>query len=122
MLRELFIWLPFGAVPDISPAELGAALVGDRPPQLIDVRSAAEWDRGHIAGANNVPIHRLSGALAGLSYDTSRPVVAICLSGHRSIPAVRLLRRHGVSDVRQLKGGMMAWWRQGMPVVEPPRG
>ena len=38
-----------------------------------------------------------------------RPVVAICLSAHRSIPAARLLRAHGFPDAAQLAGGMLAW-------------
>jgi rhodanese-related sulfurtransferase len=45
-------------------------------------------------------------------------VVAICLSAHRSPPAVRLLSRAGY-DARQLEGGMLAWRAAGLPVVHP---
>jgi rhodanese-related sulfurtransferase len=110
-------WLPFGRVPERSPAELVAALSGPRPPQLLDVRTAAEHAAGHIAGAVSAPITGLAGRLDALGLDRSRPVVAICLSAHRSIPAVRLLRAAG-HDAAQLAGGMLAWRAAGLPEVK----
>ena len=50
-----------------------------------------------------------------LNFDKEKPVVAICLSAHRSIPAVRLLRRSGFQNVTQLAGGMIAWRRHSLP-------
>jgi hypothetical protein len=54
---------------------------------------------------------------ATLGLDPSRPVVAICLTAHRSIPAVRLLRNRGF-DAAQLAGGMRAWRAR----ISPKRG
>ena len=96
-------WVPFGAVPEVDPASLHAELVGDAPPLLLDVRTALEFEAGHLGGGIHVPITRLAAALLGLQLDSGRGVVAICLSAHRSIPAVRLLRRRGVI-ARQLAG------------------
>jgi len=107
-------WIPFGSVPGIDPHALASAL-GRRPePQLLDVRSASEFAHGHIAGALNVPITTLRSRLAALGLDASRPVVAICLSAHRSPPAVRLLRQIGF-DASELAGGMLAWRAAGLP-------
>lgn len=108
-------WLPFGVVPEIEAEELARRLREPLPPQLLDVRTRSEWDRGHIAQSLNVPIQELSSRLASLELDRARPVVAICLSGHRSIPAVRLLSRRGHVDARQLRGGMQAWRRSRLP-------
>lgn len=107
-------WLPFGAVPERSPAALAAALEGASPPLLLDVRTPAEFAAGRIAGATNVPITELRARLPTLGLRPGTPVVAICLSAHRSIPAVRLLRAAGL-DAAQLQGGMLAWRRAGMP-------
>lgn len=107
-------WLPFGDVPELQAAELAAALRGPRPPQLVDVRSSLEFSAGHIAGAVSAPITDFTRALPGLGLDPGRPVVAICLTAHRSIPAVRLLRRQGL-DARQLAGGMLAWRAARLP-------
>jgi rhodanese-related sulfurtransferase len=108
-------WWPFGRVADIAACELQARLQGSTPPQLIDVRSEIEWRSSRIAGAVNVPVTDLKARLAGLGLDPARPVVAICLTAHRSIPAVRILRAQGF-DARQLRQGMRAWWRAGLPV------
>jgi rhodanese-related sulfurtransferase len=107
-------WLPFGRVPEIRPAALAARLAQAPRPQLLDVRTSAEFARGHLAGAVNVPITALAARLPALALDPGRPVVAICLTAHRSVPAVRLLRRLG-HDAVQLAGGMMAWRGAGLP-------
>jgi rhodanese-related sulfurtransferase len=102
-------WLPFGHVPEIGAAELNERLSTERGPQLLDVRSPGEWRHGHIRSSINVPITELRSRLESLPLDRGRPIVAICLSGHRSIPAVRLLARAGFREVQQLRGGMLAW-------------
>jgi rhodanese-related sulfurtransferase len=107
-------WFPFGAVPELPAAELAEAVRGEAAPQLVDVRSALEFASGHIAGAVSVPITSFAGRLPGLGLDPRRPVVAICLTAHRSIPAVRLLRRSGF-EARQLAGGMLAWRAARLP-------
>lgn len=110
-LQRSLWWVPLGHVAELSAAELSGRLAGDLPPQLLDVRTRAEWRRSHIARSVNVPITELRRRLPELNLDPNAPIVAICLSAHRSIPAVRLLRSCGFRDVAQLKGGMRAWWR-----------
>ena len=114
-LKKSFWWLPVGRVPGISASELHGRLAGDQPIQIIDVRSGAEWRHSHIPGAVSVPIHTLKDRLASLQLDAHQPIVAICLSAHRSIPAVRVLQARGFSNSVQLNGGMLAWWNQHYP-------
>jgi rhodanese-related sulfurtransferase len=113
----LFWWLPFGKVPEIAPKKLDM-MRKDRStrPQIVDVRTGAEWRSGHIAGAIHVPITELGSRIASLQLDRTRPVIAICRAAHRSIPAVRLLQRHGFRNACQLQGGMLAWRQAELPV------
>ena len=120
-LQKSFWWLPFGHVPEINADELNARLTGHRPLQIIDVRSGAEWRRSHIPGAVSVPISELKARIASLQLDAQEPVVAICLSAHRSIPAVRLLKAQGFENTVQLKGGMLAWWKKDYPTEQAER-
>lgn len=110
-------WLPFGRVPEIEARELHRRLGTGDPPQVVDVRTVGEWSASRIAGAINAPITELKELLPALGLDRGRPVVAVCRSAHRSIPAVRLLRAHGF-DACQLQKGMQAWWSEGLPVAE----
>ncbi|RKZ91021.1 MAG: rhodanese-like domain-containing protein [Candidatus Parabeggiatoa sp. nov. 1] len=113
---KLFWWLPFGKVPEILPTALAEKMPNpDLRPQLLDVRTRREWRNGHLAGAVSIPIAELRANIETLPFDMDKPVVAICLSAHRSIPAVRLLRRFGFTDVVQLAGGMIAWRSLSLP-------
>ncbi|MFC1772418.1 rhodanese-like domain-containing protein [Pseudomonadota bacterium] len=117
-LKKRFWWLPVGHVPEINAAVLNARLSGDNPPKIVDVRSGVEWRRSHIPGAVSVPINELKDRLASLQLDAQQPIIAICLSAHRSIPAVRLLRAEGFENAVQLKGGMLAWWSKNYPTEQ----
>lgn len=108
-------WMPFGTVPEIDAHELQARLRSGSPPQVLDVRTDAEWRAGHIGGAIHAPVTELKSRLPSLGLDRNRPVVAVCRSAHRSIPAVRVLRSLGF-DAVQLREGMQAWWREGLPL------
>lgn len=117
ILKRLFWWVPFGSVPEISPADLEVKRSSFKPPSIIDVRTPSEWESSHIEGSINIPITSLKGEIKNLNIPLNCPVVTICLSAHRSIPAVRLFSLAGFSDVRQLQGGMMSWWKAGLPVT-----
>lgn len=114
-LKKSFWWLPIGQVPEISCTDLQASLDADPPPQIIDVRSATEWRLSHIPGSVNISVKQLKKEMSALNLDAQRPIVAICLSAHRSIPAVRLLHANGFPNAVQLQSGMLAWWKQELP-------
>lgn len=109
-----FWWWPFGRVPEIDAHELHSRLQGESSPQIVDVRTGLEWRNSHIAGSISAPVTQLREMLPSLGLDRDRPVVAICRTAHRSIPAVRMLRELGF-DACQLREGMQAWWRADLP-------
>lgn len=116
-----WLWrLPFGGAAEKSPRQAFEEL--NTPVseiQLLDVRSSKEWSESHILGALSIPIAEFRSKLDGLRLDPEETTLAICLSAHRSIPAVRLLKRHGFRDVAQLAGGMKAWRQQRLPETTP---
>jgi rhodanese-related sulfurtransferase len=104
----------FKKVPEITAVQLHGNLENV---QLVDVRTHTEFGHSHIDGAQNLPILTFTESrIAELELDQSRPVVLICLSAHRSIPATRKLIKMGF-DAKQLKSGMKAWWAADFPVV-----
>lgn len=62
---------------------------------VVDVRSAAEYDRGHVPGSLHVPMHLIP-ILAAERLPADRPVLVCCESGSRSAMAVQYLRRIGL--------------------------
>ncbi len=113
-MQHALWWLPFGRVVELTAAELHEQVKTGQG-QLIDVRTETEFRRSRIPGAVNVPITELRRRLSSLDLDPRRPLTAICLSAHRSIPAVRLLRARGFPHAAQLAGGMLSWWRARLP-------
>jgi len=113
-------WLPMGSVPEVSARDLQTEITKARGSlQILDVRTSGEYAQGAIDGALLMPIGTLKNRIDALPYDRSKPVVAICRSAHRSIPAVRILRAAGFQDVRQLQGGMLSWQALNYPVTRP---
>jgi rhodanese-related sulfurtransferase len=111
-------WLPLGAVPEINPDILHSWLQENRPVQLIDARTELEYRQGTILAAHFAPLTGMPGSVSDLSFDPAHPVVALCLTGHRSLPAVRWLRANGY-DAYSLKGGVTAWRSAGYPLKKP---
>jgi len=119
-MDKYFWWLPMGSVPEVSARDLQTEITKARGSlQILDVRTSAEYAQGAIRGALLMPIGTLKNRIDALPYDRSKPVIAICRSAHRSIPAVRLLRAAGYSDVRQLQGGMLSWQALNYPITRP---
>ena len=101
-------WWLAGVWP-LSPWSMKAALKGDEPPTVIDVRTPGEYALFHIPGAVNVPYPASLNELALAAPDPNEPVVVVCMTGHRSPPTVRQMQRGGYTDVRNLTGGMAVW-------------
>jgi rhodanese-related sulfurtransferase len=86
-----------------------------RPLQLIDVRSSAEWLKGHLPGATSVPLLELYSEAA--SIDFSRPSLVYCHEGYRASTAASMLLRDHASDVGILIDGIEGWQASGLPLV-----
>jgi rhodanese-related sulfurtransferase len=81
---------------------------------VVDVRPAAEYAGGHIAGARSIPIDDLAASVEDLPADVE--VVAYCRGPYCVFAddAVRLLRRRGRA-ARRLEGGYPEWRRADLP-------
>ncbi len=116
-LVGIFWWLPIGSVPEVLPLDLKRQLANPKKrPNLIDVRTVGEWEGGHIAKTLNVPLSIIRTQVNALPFEKDKPLVVICRSATRSIPAVRVLEKAGFKDVSQLQGGMISWENSRYPV------
>ena len=102
---------------DYTPQQV-AELVSAGDVQLVDVRTAAEHDAGHIAGGQLIELTDL--AAQAHTLDSDRPVVLYCRSGGRSAMATAALSQAGF-DAHNMVGGMLEWHSAGLP-MEPADG
>jgi len=104
-------WLSSGNAPNITAQDLFANLNdGDasNDPFILSVRSASQYELGHIPGAVNIPWREVAQTdnLAMLPTDTQ--IVVYCYTGHTGSQVTALLNALGY-DAINLKFGMTSW-------------
>jgi len=92
-------------------------LDGDDPPLVLDVRSEAEWNAGHLDGAMHIPVDELRRRLAEVPAD--RRMAVHCARGYRSYVAQRIMMNRGRRDVSNVLGGYELI-RQTQAAANPP--
>lgn len=102
------------AVKDVTPEE-AAKLLKEQPKTVVlDVRTPAEFAKGHIPGAKNVDFLGDDFARGVRALDPQTPILLHCASGGRSSQALDLLKDKQV--IYHLKDGFKAWEKAGQPV------
>lgn len=100
----------------LSPPE-AVRLINDRGALVLDVRPPADYKRGHILNAVNVPQTKLGERLNELGKDPSRPIVVYCALGGVAAQASHQIRKAGFREVYPLKGGLNGWLSASLPVT-----
>jgi thioredoxin 1 len=97
----------------VSTDEFQAKLAARKDAQLIDVRTPAEYNQGHLAKASNIDYKNPAFKEQIGSLDKSKPVFVYCLAGSRSAAAAGILHEAGFKEVYDMKGGYMQWTSSG---------
>jgi hydroxyacylglutathione hydrolase len=85
---------------------------------LLDVRGRSEFERGHAAGATNIPLGYLS-SRAGM-LERGKTVAVMCQGGTRSAMATSLLAQLGHSNVVNVPGGFADYLAASLPIEIGP--
>jgi thiosulfate/3-mercaptopyruvate sulfurtransferase len=75
--------------------------------QVLDVRDAESYLKGHIEGAQNISTRNLGDFIGSTGKDA--PVLIYCYHGNSSQEYAKILVQYGFSDVSSLDGGYEAW-------------
>lgn len=81
---------------------------------IVDVRTPAEWENGHIPGAYHVELENLKKESVRIPKEGM--VAVICRSGYRASIGASLLEKEGFLKVSNVQGGMQAWTDARLPV------
>ncbi len=98
---------------DVS--DVHAALGAGAPFVLLDVRSRASWDQGHVPGAVHVPHAEIPARLAELPPDADYVTYCWGPGCNGATRGALALAREG-RRVREMIGGFEYWVREGLPV------
>ena len=77
---------------------------------LVDVRTASEFEAGHIDNAKNIDFLDTATFNSKLqTLDKSKPVYIYCRSGNRSSKAAEVMKDSGFTTIYELEGGYFNW-------------
>lgn len=101
----------------ILPSDVQPLIASGAAVDLIDVRSPAEYARGHAKGAISAPLDRLDPRtlIAQRKAAPGQPIYLICQSGGRSASACQQFLAAGFTEVHNVVGGTSAWIAAGLP-------
>lgn len=75
---------------------------------LLDVRTAGEYNGGHMKGAIHIPVQELASRADELKKHIDREIVCYCQSGSRSLMGAARLKKLGYRTA-SLDGGIAEW-------------
>src|SRR5687768_11878621 len=102
---------------NLTPAEFEAGIRNKDSVQLLDVRTAGEYQSGHLQNALLADWKDAKEFERRISFiDKTRPVYVYCLGGGRSAAAATKMRALGFQNVYELSGGINAWKAAEKPV------
>jgi rhodanese-related sulfurtransferase len=96
----------------VTAVELRARLAEGADIRLVDVRTAAEFETGHIPASYHVPLDALREHRDEFRHIDAH-VVLVCQSGHRAAQAAEGLAGAGLPNVQILDGGISRWLATG---------
>lgn len=100
----------------VAPAD-AVRMINDQGALVVDLRSVADFKRGHILDSVNIPMMKLNDQLATLRKHEGKPLLLCCALGSVATQAGIRLRGAGFEQVYPLAGGINAWQNAGLPLT-----
>jgi len=107
----------------VTPREVASVILAleDNPNfVLLDIRTPAEVESGHISGAQNLDFYSPTFEQDLKKLDRDKIYLIYCRSGNRTGQARALMQELGFSKVYDLDGGINAWNNLSYPICLGP--
>jgi rhodanese-related sulfurtransferase len=101
----------------VTPQQL-TALVNKQQAAVVDLRDQAEFRKGHIVDAINIPYAKLGERIEELDKLREKPVILVCKLGQFSSAAGKQLLEKGFKQVYRLSGGISEWRAAQLPLIK----
>ncbi len=105
-------------VQEVSADEAAKGIVGGRFDVILDVRQPEEYEQMHIPGAVLISLDDLKEEAREELKGPAKSILVYCALGGRSLEATKILSDMGFTNVTNLRGGIMAWKKEGYPVAK----
>jgi thioredoxin len=101
---------------ELTPKE-AAALIAEKKPLILDVRTPNEYYSGHLEGAKLIPLQQLDARISELNAYKDKDILVYCRSGNRSTVASQILIKKGFSKLHNLRPGIRGWEAAGNKIT-----
>ena len=101
----------------VNPAMM-TRLMNHENALVVDLRSASDYQAGHISGSKNVQMNQFDPENKLLSGVKELPIVLVCKAGNTATDAAKRLVKAGFKHVSVLDGGIGAWQSADLPLVK----
>ena len=98
----------------VSPDEAAAMMKSETNFIILDVRTQAEYDQGHIPGAICIPNETIGAEEIPALPDKGQLILVYCRSGNRSKQAAQKLADSGYTNIVEF-GGILSWTGETVP-------
>ncbi|MEL6812746.1 MAG: rhodanese-like domain-containing protein [Bacteroidota bacterium] len=106
-----------GEIEMVSPVQVYEAVYGEDSLQLVDVRTAEEYEVSHLKNAQNICVTSADFKEKVATLDKEKPVYVYCKKGGRSAQAATILKEMGFTKVYDLQGGLTNWQQNGLETI-----
>jgi len=100
MKKMMVTWMAIGLLLGMGWPSLGTEI---EKPLIIDVRTEAEWNNGHVESAILIPYDEIGEKIGAIVGDKTKRIYLYCRSGRRSKIAQDALFKLGYRNVINLK-------------------
>ncbi|HEY1052023.1 MAG TPA: rhodanese-like domain-containing protein [Prosthecobacter sp.] len=107
--RRLFKAPPGSVCANINAGQANAWLREHPETQVLDVRSAGEFEAGALPGAVNISTGDAAFETKVAALNKEKPVLVYCAGGFRSRKAVVVLKQLGFRNIQHIHRGYMSW-------------
>lgn len=101
---------------EVNSTDVAALLSKDPNVVVLDVRTAGEFNQGHIKGAINIDINQPDALNRINKLDKKASYLVYCRTKNRSGVAVNNMEQNGYKSIYQMMDGMNGWNMNGLPV------
>lgn len=101
----------------VSAVQVYEAVYGEDSLQLVDVRTADEYEVSHLKNAQNICVTSTDFKEKVAGLDKEKPVYVYCKKGGRSAKAAIILKEMGFTKVYDLQGGLTSWQQEGLETI-----
>lgn len=101
---------------ELTPAQV-VSWMNESDTVLVDISSAADFNKGHILNARNIALSRIQKPDAEVERLLKSKLIVVCKTGQTASQAAAALKKQGAGQVAVLKGGMARWLGDQYPVT-----